>query len=180
MRRGALAAILAVLVTTPAHAQVVSEVAIGAQFQRSGGVGTGGPFFQAGLRLPIADRLAARVGALYAFSPNSASSNCPTEPGLECPRGGHRHLLGLDAAAVASRPLKTRSGLYAIAGASVIDGGGNNRFQTERTLVPNVGAGLWSGAHAVELSYRLRGNWSGAPFHFVALTYSRTLGRTTR
>ena len=66
MRRGAFAAILALLMTPPAHAQVVSELGIGAQFQRSGGVGAGGPLFQAGLRVPIADRLAARVGAHYA------------------------------------------------------------------------------------------------------------------
>lgn len=51
MRRSALAAIVAMLATPAAHGQVVSELGIGAQIQRSGGVGTGGPLFQVGLSL---------------------------------------------------------------------------------------------------------------------------------
>lgn len=154
-----------------AAAQLAPEVGVGMHFHRSGDVGAGGPLLQIGLRLPVVNRVVARAGVVYAFSPTFHSADCASAVRIACPTGGHRHLLGLDAVALASRSLKAWSGVYALAGGTVIDGGGNNRFQTKRTVVPNVGAGLWSGVHAVELSYRLRGNWRGAPFHFVALTY---------
>ncbi len=112
---------------------------------------------------------------VYAFSPTFHSADCASAVRIACPTGGHRHLLGLDAVALVGSSLQARSGFYALAGGTVIDGGGNNRFQTERTVVPNAGVGVWSGPHALEFSYRYRGSWNGAAFHLVALSYRRRL-----
>lgn len=171
MRHAMVGAMAAVFLAPRAEAQPAPELGVGVHFHRSGDDGAGGALLQIGLRLPVVDRLAARMSVVYAFSPTFHSGDCASTVGIVCPTGGHRHLLGLDAVALVGSSLQSRSGFYGLAGGSVIDGGGNNRFQTERTVVPNVGGGLWSGAHAVELSYRYRGSWNGAAFHFVALTY---------
>ena len=120
---------------------------------------------------PPARGVRVRPGLQYAYTPLFSSGGCVALVGIDCADEGHPHLVLADIAAAWGLGASLGVPAYALAGASVLAGWGNEGFDGIATASPLVGIGVDGRRQRLEATLRTGTRWAGERVVVIALLY---------